>query len=395
MAHGPGGSTPQASRSPGSGWNSSPGVLNANPSVQAKVLVDIRRTLESMEAGRHGRSRPSANLVCHGTRVSTDTMTPWAPNGRGSGGAGVQPDYGDDSDRPGVQSEYRRAMVSHVRALVREPLLHFLVVGLALFGLDRAANGGGGRAPGGADLCALPVPTGPIVVDAAVRRTLAGDWSRRHEQPADAAVLERLTADYIDREVLYREGLTRGLAVGDARVRDRVADQMAYVLDEGLTIAEPDRATLRAWFQGREASYAEPERVDFTQVFVQGRDAAAEARALELLRQLEGGASPGGLGDTFWGGRTFRGRKLDDLTERFGEAFTAGLRLQEPGAWSLLRSEDGLHLVRVDRWAAGRAPAFDAVHERVRHDWEQVQRERGRREALVTLREHWAVAVSP
>lgn len=279
-----------------------------------------------------------------------------------------------------------------VRALVHEPVCHFLLLGVALFGVERAIRGSN-EVPPSAERCALAFPEGPIVVDADVRRTLSDAWTRTHTGTPNAAELEALVDDHVEREVLYREGLLRGLAEGDARVRDRVAAQMAYVLEQSIVLTPPDDAQLRSWFEARAETFATPDRVDFTQVFVRGRDAAAEARAVELLQQLDGGATPDGMGDTYSGGRKFRGRKLVDLSERFGDAFAAGLRLQDAKTWSLLRSDDGLHLVRVDRWHPGDAPAFAEVRDQVRHDWEQAQRDGAREQAIAALGESWEVVL--
>jgi hypothetical protein len=285
-------------------------------------------------------------------------------------------------------------MTSTLRALVREPVVHFAVVGVVLFVLDGAVSRG---EAGDRDTVREPysVPHEPIVVDEAVRAALVEHWGRTHPAPPTEAELERLVQRWIDEEVLYREGLARGFARSDPQVRERVASQMAYVLQSRIEIAEPDETELRAWFQAHADRYARPERVDFTHVFVDGRDEAAETEARELLRLLEGGADPNGLGDTFSGGRRFRGRRLVDLAERFGEAFAADMETQPPGTWIVRRSHFGLHLVRIDRWASSEATDFEAARDEVRHDWEQEQRTSAMERAKQELRERWEIVGSP
>lgn len=286
-------------------------------------------------------------------------------------------------------------MIAALRALAREPVTHFAIIGAVLFALDGAVSRGEEAADTEPSHSPFTVPTDPIVVDEATRATLVETWRRTHPAPPTDVELERLVQRFIDEEVLYREGLARGLAESDPQVRERVASQMAYVLQSRVVIAEPDEAELRAWFQAHADRYVRPERVDFTQVFVDGHDDAAEAKARELLRLLDGGADPNGLGDTFAGGRRFRGRKLAELAERFGEAFTAGMEAQPPGTWALRRSTVGLHLVRVDRWASGEALELDAVREQVRHDWEQAERSSAMDAAKQALRSRWEIVVSP
>lgn len=280
-------------------------------------------------------------------------------------------------------------MSSTLRALAREPVVHFVIIGAVLFGLDAAVSRGEAGEPATEHAQPFAVPSGPIVVDEGVRASLVEHWNRTHPAPPTAEELQRLVDAWIDEEALYREGLARGLAASDPQVRERVASQMAYVLQSTIVVPAPSDAELRAWLDAHPDRYVRPERVDFTQVFVEGRDEAAEAKARELLRLLQAGADPSGLGDMFSGGRRFRGRRLPDLAERFGEAFIAGMESQEPGTWALRRSTLGLHLVRIDRWTASEAPAFEALREELRHDWEQDRRATAMQAAKQALREQW------
>jgi peptidyl-prolyl cis-trans isomerase C len=286
-------------------------------------------------------------------------------------------------------------MTSTPRALAREPVVHFVLIGAVLFGLDAAVSRGEAAPEAGAQQRAFAVPSEPIVVDEHVRAMLVERWNRTHPAPPTEEELRALVERWIDEEVLYREGLSQGLAESDPQVRERVASQMAYVLQSRIVVPEPDDAELQAWFQAHADRYGRPERVDFTQVYVEGSDDAAEARARELLRLLQSGADPNGLGDTFSGGRRFRGRRLSDLAERFGDAFTEGMEAQAPGTWVLRRSPLGLHLVRIDRWTSSEAPSFEAVRAEVRHDWEQERRATAMKEATQALRSQWEIHGSP
>jgi hypothetical protein len=280
------------------------------------------------------------------------------------------------------------------RALVREPLVHFAILGALLFALDSAASGepeSSATDPRGA----LAVPSGPIVVDETVRASLVEEWSKTHPAAPDDAQLDQLVERWIDEEVLYREGLARALADGDAVVRERIAAQMSYVLQSRIVAPEPTEDELRASFEEHPSKWAPPDRVDFTQVFVAGDGDAAEARARDLLRLLQDGADPDGLGDTFSGGRRFRGRRIAELAERFGEAFVEGIDTQLEGTWALRRSDAGLHLVRIDRRTSSQAPEFDAVRDAVRHDWQETHRAAAMQTAKQELRSRWEIVVSP
>jgi peptidyl-prolyl cis-trans isomerase C len=286
------------------------------------------------------------------------------------------------------------AVTAASRALVREPLVHFALLGGLLFALDAMRSGDDAAAPAEARV-GVGVAQGPIVVDGALRTTLVRQWEQTHAAPPDPAQLDRLIERWIDEEVLYREGLAAALGEGDAVVRERIASQMGYVLGARIIVPEPTEDELRAWFEDHASTWAEPVRIDFTQVYVAGHDEAAQARARELLALLQGGADPDGLGDTFAGGRRFRGRRVAELAERFGAAFVEGIDAQPEGTWLLRPSGLGLHLVRIDRRTTSRQPALDAVRDAVRHDWQEAQHAAALQQATQELRRRWEVVTSP
>jgi len=274
-----------------------------------------------------------------------------------------------------------------VRAVVREPLVHFLMIGAALFAIGYVR--GEPIAPRPA---AVPASArAPIVIDDALRARLRDGWARVHDAPPSDDELAGMVQRWVDDEVLYREGLARGLDRDDPAVRQRVAQQMAFVLERQVVMRDPSDAELRAWFEARRDRWAEPERVDFTHVFVAGQDRAAEARAHDLLAQLTAGADPTGLGDRFSGGRHYRGRKIEDLVRAFGPEFGEGLGAQPTGTWTLRRSRHGLHLVRVERHTAAHAADLATLRADVAKAWRDEHSEQALADAVRALRAAWPV----
>lgn len=271
-------------------------------------------------------------------------------------------------------------MSSRLPAIAREPLVHFLVVGVLLAGIERVAG-----------TSTTDAEARVLVVDEATRRGLAEDFVHEHGRAPSERELAPLVEGWVDQEILYREGLLRGLDRGDVRVRQRVASLMAARVEAEHPLADPTEEELRAYFEAHADRYAEEARIDFTHVFVEGSDAAADARAAELLATLRDGGSPIGLGDTFSGGRSYRGRRIAELAETFGSAFVEGIEAQPVGSWELRRSRTGLHLVRIERRSAASEAAFDRARLDVEHDLvEEARRERTRR-ALEELRARWEI----
>lgn len=274
------------------------------------------------------------------------------------------------------------------KAIAREPLVHFLAVGAVLFALD--ARHAAPRPTPTVTPAAEPKSPEPgtIRIDADRRRLLAAAAERRVGRPPTPAEIDAEIAAWIDEDVLYREAIARGLDKDDPIVHERIASRMSYVLEQALVVPEPTEAELRAWFDAHKDVWASPGRVDFTHVYIANGD---EARATKIEAALAAGAPFETLGDRFPGGHRYRGRKLADLAEAFGDEFVAGLAAQVPGTWQRRRSKHGLHLVRIDRVTAAQAPDFAAARLDVRKSWLDEQRGRALAAEIKRLRDRWKI----
>jgi peptidyl-prolyl cis-trans isomerase C len=287
------------------------------------------------------------------------------------------------------------------KTVVREPLVHFVVIGSVLFAVDawrssdEPARTEVVPAPAPAAAVAAPVvaPGGrsTVVIDADVRAQIASLAERRLGRAASNAELAEETERWIDEEILYREALARGLEKNDPVIHQRVAQQMSYVLQQAIIVPEPTEAELRTWFDAHRDTWAVAEHVDFTHVFFAGTDAAANARAADAATALAGGTPPERLGDRFTGGHRYRGRRIADLALAFGDDFVTGLATQPIGTWVRRTSKHGIHLVRVDRIDAPRAPDFAAARLDVRKQWMEARRAAEVTAAMKKLRESWTI----
>jgi hypothetical protein len=260
--------------------------------------------------------------------------------------------------------------------LLAEPLLHFLLGGVALFALH-----------------ALVAPPRRIEVDAALAARLRADQARRGgSAPADA-LIER----HVDQEVLYREALLRGLDRNDVIVRRRLVQKMQFLLEAEARPGVPDDAPLEAWRAAHAERFARPARARFAHVFVardrHPDDLAAAAAALKA--RLDRGEDPERLGDAFPRGARLGPLAAPELDAMFGPGFGAEVLALPEGAWSPpIASSYGLHLVRVEAHTPARAAGLDEVRAEVTEGWTGEARERLARAALVELRKRYDVHVA-
>ena len=242
--------------------------------------------------------------------------------------------------------------------LLREPLLHFLLLGGVLF----AIFGRGGSGVGIADR--------QIVVSEADISRLADGFSRTWHRPPAADELEAQIRDYIREEVLYRTALSLGLDKDDTIIRRRLRQKMEFLFED--TVAPPQEAELRAYLQAHAEKFRTQPLISFRQIFVsQSRGANAEADARQILARLVSAApDAANEGDALLLGDTFARMPLDRVAALFGESFAHTVAQSEVGRWlGPLRSAYGLHLVLVTGIEPAELPPFEQVRSAVEREW--------------------------
>ena len=102
---------------------------------------------------------------------------------------------------------------NYVSKALREPLLHFLLIGAAIFAVSSAVEDE-----------AAPVGNNRVLVTAGDIEQLTVLWQKRWQRPPAPEELERLIEDHIREEILYREALALGLDRDDTIVRRHLVE---------------------------------------------------------------------------------------------------------------------------------------------------------------------------
>lgn len=266
------------------------------------------------------------------------------------------------------------------RALRSEPLVHFAVLGLVIFGVHAAQARGHGE---------------PLRVDADRVAATGAELARRLARaPAPAEIAAALVTE-LDEERLYREALALGLDRDDPIVRRRLIQKLRFVQEDlADDAAPPDDADLLALRDAEPDRYMLPARLAVTHVLAaRDRHPDPEAAARELRARLLAGADPAALGDPCVHGQRLALRSASALAALFGDAFAAALSDMSEGTWNLAPSSLGWHVVRVDAREPAALPALATLRPRLRADWEAARREASGHAALVGLRARWPAAL--
>jgi PPIC-type PPIASE domain len=278
--------------------------------------------------------------------------------------------------------------MTRLRKALREPLLHFLVLGAGLFLLFGVVGDGSGDRP-----------PDEIVVTAGRIESLAEVFGRTWQRPPTEAELDGLVEGYIREEVLYREAVAMGLDRDDTVIRRRLSQKMEFVSEDIAAQAEPTDEELRAYLAENPDAFRVEPRFTFGHVYLnpdRRGDALRRdvARLLAELNATGAGADIETLGDGFLLGHDFTAASRSEVAGTFGEGFAAELARLEPGVWrGPVASGYGMHLVLVRERSEGRVPPLAEVREAVRREWANARRIATNERLYRSLRQRYTVTV--
>lgn len=274
-------------------------------------------------------------------------------------------------------------MKERLRALLREPLVHFLIAGFCLFVIFLVRGN------------AVDPTSRTITIGEAEVTQLVAGWEQTWQREPNPAEINGLIQDSIKEEIYYREGLRLGLDKDDTVIRRRIRSKMEALTSARIDAARPDEKTLQIWLATHAARYAKGASYSFDQVYVGGNDPAQTlARARTMLNALRGGADWSRLGDPISLPRSVDGQDRDRLIATFGSEFPGKLDPRQIGVWQgPVQSGFGLHLVRLRAFTPGTAPVLAEVRQQVENDWRSDTRQRREDEAFKALLDSYTIRI--
>ena len=255
--------------------------------------------------------------------------------------------------------------------LLREPLLHFLVLGaLVSAGVSLFDEDGQYRIDAGREQ----------------RERLASTYRQQYGAAPTDRQLTSLLDQYVRSEILYREGLALGLDRGDEIVRRRIVQKLEFVSEDAAESSSADDSALRGFFAEHRHRYDHAPNVSFAHLYFSpdnGGERQARLRAEQALAAItagrDGGSGAHGAlrGEIFADGAQFKALDRGGLNRLFGESpFVAAVLSAAPGTWSgPYRSGLGWHLVRVTAHQPARPASFDEAREQVVADHQRAVRQ--------------------
>lgn len=266
------------------------------------------------------------------------------------------------------------------RRFLKEPLVHFLIAGAAVFWL----------------LSGRPPDLGErrIVVDQGVVGALAQRYFDSFHRMPSQDEIDGLIRDYVADQVYYREALRLGLDKEDEVVVRRMRRKLESMAVADAESAEPSDADLQALLDKDPAKYSDDPRTSFDQVYLGADTPQSRAMADAYLVQLRSGKPVSGVPAPLPG--HLDQASASDISGQFGDEFTLALRNLVPGQWQgPIASGLGLHLVRVTGRVAPSKPTLATVRQRVENDWRSAATEKAQADAYARMLKGYDVVIVP
>jgi hypothetical protein len=248
-----------------------------------------------------------------------------------------------------------------MRTLLKEPFLHFLLIGAVIFLLyhpQRSADRQGQS----------------IVIDDSDIERLAQAWEAQRNRPPTSAELNGLLEQYLKQEVYYREALKMQLDHNDEIVKRRLYQKMEFLLDEADEMDEPDEKELRNFYESHADQYLSQSVISLNMLYFNpDKREDAKRDALESLAKLSGRGpdiSDELIGDPPFFPAAFKRVNAVELGRILGSDFAENVLNLEAGSWQgPLLSGYGVHLVYITERMEGQQADWEEVKDRVRSDY--------------------------
>lgn len=266
--------------------------------------------------------------------------------------------------------------MSVIQSTLKQPLLHFVVIGALLFLLFSLSDNNNQAADGSI----ITVNRSELLnymqyqANAFNEEFFAQQLDRMDENQR-----QMLIESYYRQEALYREALAMGMDKGDNDIKLRMVDKLVFLLQGSVPVVPAaTEEDLENYYADNANIYRRPASYSFTHVYIDDQEHSAEGRdrADSLLEELIEnnvdffGASA--YGDTFPYLQNYVRRSRDFIRNNFDDEFANWLDSIEvqDGLWQgPIESPLGFHIVMLSNRFPAELPSLDEIRARVEEDF--------------------------
>lgn len=267
-----------------------------------------------------------------------------------------------------------KSLASQATPLLQEPMLHFFLIALLIFGFYALANRSAEET--------LEIDQREIDARIFMQEMATGEALSEEQR-------QFVTASFIEEQILVQEALALGLD-NDARIHDMLAQKMRHVLSGN--IIQPSDEELENYYQANLERYRTLPSLDVMELVANSSDElpaaaqqllAAGAPAEELLAVIDGDSDP------------LPNVNHLDLANIFSPELADQAFAANPGDWvGPFISNRGQHWLRILDITAARLPPLSEIRDRVRLEWINEEEEARLNEQIALLWDKYSVVIT-
>lgn len=263
-----------------------------------------------------------------------------------------------------------------IKNLLREPLVHFAIIGLGLFVLFSFVN--------------TEESDTEIIIDEYDLNEIVSKWNLQWQRDPTPQELKGLLDGYIKQEILYREALSMNLDHNDEIIRRRMAQKMQFLTQDVVERVPPGEEELQSFLEENQSKYKSDMLISFEHIYF-SHDLRSDAR-LDAENALK---SNDPKGDQSPIRSSFEQASLTRISGDFGQKFVDALQTKTASdSWQgPIASGLGYHLVKVTEIIDSRNLTLDEVRKKVVTDYQYDLRNQLNETLYETLLKKYEVSI--
>ena len=257
-----------------------------------------------------------------------------------------------------------------MKTLLKEPLLHFLLLGAALFYFYSLVNDN-------------QTNDNEITLSAAKIVQLKYNFEKTRQRQPTEEELAALVNNYFKEQVAYQKGVEMGLLDGDGIIQKRIQQKVEFIVEDSVSRLEPDDAELSSFLKEHQDDYRSEQVFSFVQLYFdpsKHRDVTAiltktmaQITALDETEHTAVKLMP--LSDNIFLDYQYTDVSYAFVARYFGSKFAEALVTMESGKWLVdVKSGYGEHIVKLKTKQGGELQPLAAVRAQVKEAWLNEQR---------------------
>ncbi len=270
---------------------------------------------------------------------------------------------------------------------LREPLFHFLFIGLVFFFLFYQLN-----------------PTEKatdakiIIITQAKVDAMSTSFLRERGRTPLAYELQNLIESEIREELLYREAIALGLDKDDGLIRRRLAQKMKYLFNDLSVVSKPSEEELKKFVSAHPEKFMKPGTISFAQIYFEPSEHEStlveDANALLNKLRITTIKESIGLGDRSLLPYDFRNERKTDIDSMFGKKFTEQAFSSATNTWEgPFESAYGVHLIYIHKRTEDHLPPLADIRERAEREWTSLKQKEANEIFYQSLYQRYEITV--